>query len=170
MLITRLALGFAIFAASAFAQDDFGMGFMGEFRAVSKELTSLAEKTPADKYSWRPAPGVRSVSEVYIHIAVAHLFFLNTCGVKVDMSKARTAEKTIVNKDEVIAFLKDSMKAVEENYPKLDMKKAVKFSGKDTTVEGIMYHLIGHSSEHLGQSIAYARVNGIVPPWSEPSK
>src|SRR5579885_2545743 len=154
-------------AATASHAQDFGMGFMGEFKAVSKELTSLAEATPAEKFSWRPAPGVRSVSEVYIHIANAHLFFLNTCGVKVDMSKARDAEKKITAKPEVIAYLKETIAAVEENYPKLDLKKPVKFSGADTTVDGIMIHLIGHSSEHLGQSIAYARMNGIVPPWSK---
>ena len=164
---TRLAFLVAVAAVSACAQDTFGMGWMGEFKAVSKELTSLADATPADKFAWRPAPGVRSVSEVYIHIAVAHQFFLTTCGVKVDMSKARTAEKQITAKADVIAYLKDSIAAVEENYPKLDMKKAVKFSGQDTTVEGIMIHLIGHTSEHLGQSIAYARMNGIVPPWSK---
>ncbi len=154
-------------AATASHAQDFGMGFMGEFKAVSKELTSLAEATPAEKFSWRPAPGVRSVSEVYIHIANAHLFFLTSCGVKVDMSKARTAEKQITAKPDVIAYLQDTIKAVEENYPKLDLKKAVKFSGADTTVDGVMIHLIGHTSEHLGQSIAYARMNGIVPPWSK---
>src|SRR3954463_7060892 len=89
----RFAFLSVVAAASAYAQADFGMGFMGEFKGVSKELTSLAEATPADKFAWRPADGVRSVSEVYIHIANAHLFFLSTCGVKVDMSKARTAEK-----------------------------------------------------------------------------
>ncbi len=167
MVNTRLAVGLFFAAASAFAQGDFGMGFMGEFKAVSRELTSLADATPAEKFSWRPAPGVRSVSEVYVHIANAHLFFLSSCGVKVDMSKARTAEKQITAKPDVIAYLNDTIRAVEENYPKLDLKKSVKFSGQDTTVEGVMIHLIGHSSEHLGQSIAYARMNGIVPPWSK---
>jgi len=163
----RFAFLSVVAAASAYAQADFGMGFMGEFKAVSKELTSLAEATPADKFAWRPADGVRSISEVYIHIANAHLFFLSTCGVKVDMSKARSAEKEITAKADVIAYLKQTIAAVEENYPKLDLKKSVKFSGQDTTFEGVMIHLIGHSSEHLGQSIAYARMNKIVPPWSK---
>ncbi|MBZ5603833.1 MAG: DinB family protein [Acidobacteriia bacterium] len=169
MLNTRFAAFAVVFAASAFAQApaEFGMGWVPEFHASTKELVSLAEATPAEKFAWRPAQGVRSISEVYVHIAVAHMFFLTTCGVKADMSKVtRDAEKKITSKADVIAFLKESIAAVDENYPKLDMHKKVKFTGADTTVEGIMVHLISHTNEHLGQSIAYARMNGIVPPWS----
>ena len=79
---------------------------------------------------------------------------------------ARDAEKKVTTKDDVIKLLKASIDAVRENYPKLDMKKSVKFTGADTNIEGIMVHLISHTNEHLGQSIAYARMNGIVPPWS----
>jgi len=143
------------------------MAWMPEFNATTRELVSLAEATPPEKFAWRPAPGVRSISEVYVHIAVAHMFFLTQSGVKADMSKVtRDAEKKIMAKADVIAFLKESIAAVEENYPKMDLKKKVKFIDAETTVEGIMIHLISHTNEHLGQSIAYARMNGIVPPWS----
>ncbi|HWZ32373.1 MAG TPA: DinB family protein [Bryobacteraceae bacterium] len=159
-----------IFAATSFAQapkPEFGMAWMPEFNATTRELVSLAEATPPEKFAWRPAPGVRSISEVYVHIAVAHMFFLTQSGVKADMSKVtRDAEKKIMAKADVIAFLKESIAAVEENYPKMDLKKKVKFIDAETTVEGIMIHLISHTNEHLGQSIAYARMNGIVPPWS----
>jgi uncharacterized damage-inducible protein DinB len=173
MLTTRIVVPFLIAAGLASAQEKPGWatGWIGEFRATANEVQSLADATPADKFGWRPAEGVRSVSEVYVHIALAHMFFLTTCGVKVDMSKVtRDAEKKIVSKDDVVKFLKDSIAAVEENYPKLDLSKKVKFQGTDTTVEGVMIHLLAHTSEHLGQSIAYARMNGVVPPWSEPSK
>jgi uncharacterized damage-inducible protein DinB len=165
----RLPVLALVFAASVFAQEssDFGMGWMPEFKAVSKELTSLAEATPADKYAWRPAPGVRSVSEVYVHIAIANKFFMSLSGGKADMSKMKDAEKKITSKDDVLAFLKQSIQEVESNYPNLDMHKKIKFDGADTTVEALMVHCIGHTSEHLGQSIAYARMNGIVPPWSK---
>ncbi len=159
-----------IVSAQSKPKQEYGTGWMGEFNFTADEAVRLAEKIPADKFSWRPAPGVRSIGEVYVHIAVAHLFFLNTCGVKVDMSKARDAEKKITAKADVINFLKDSIAAVKENYPKLDMTKKAHIGDADTNVEGIMIHLIAHTSEHVGQSIAYARMNGIVPPWSEPSK
>ena len=173
MQTPRILIPFLIVAGLACAQNKPGWatGWMGEFRATADEVQSLADKIPAGKFSWRPAEGVRSISDVYVHIAVAHLFFLETCGVHVDMSKVtRDAEKKIVAKPDVVKFLKDSIAAVEENYPKLDLAKKVKFLDADTTVEGVMIHLLAHTSEHLGQSIAYARMNGVVPPWSEPSK
>jgi uncharacterized damage-inducible protein DinB len=175
MLTYRIVASTLITAALACAQakpkQEYGTGWMGEFNYTADEAVSLAEKTPADKFSWRPAEGVRSISEVYVHIAVAHYFFLNSCGVKVDMSKvARDAEKKITAKADVVKFLKESISAVKESYPKLDMQKKVHFQDADTNVEGIMIHLIAHTSEHTGQSIAYARMNGIVPPWSEPAK
>jgi uncharacterized damage-inducible protein DinB len=170
MLNLRFAMSALIFAATSFAQapkPEFGMAWMPEFNATTRELVSLAEATPPEKFAWRPAPGVRSISEVYVHIAVAHMFFLTQSGVKADMSKVtRDAEKKIIAKADVIAFLKESIAAVEENYPKMDLKKKVKFIDAETTVEGIMIHLISHTNEHLGQAIAYARMNGIVPPWS----
>ena len=175
MLISRIVASTLITAALAGAQSkpkqEWGTGWTGEFNFTADEAIRLAEKVPADKYSWRPAEGVRSISEVYVHIAIAHMFFLRTCGVDVDASKlARDAEKKIVAKDDVVKFLKESIAAVDENYPKLDLHKKVKFQGADTTIEGVMIHLLAHTSEHMGQSIAYARMNGVVPPWSEPSK
>jgi uncharacterized damage-inducible protein DinB len=173
MLTPRIVFPFLIAAACACAQDkpEFAMGWVPEFHATARQVVQLAEAMPASKYSWRPGDGVRSVSEVYVHIAIAHMFFLRTCGVNVDASKfARDAEKKIVAKEDVVKFLKESIAAVDENYPKLDLHKKVKFQGADTTIEGVMIHLLAHTSEHMGQSVAYARVNGIVPPWSEPSK
>ncbi len=173
MLKPRIVLPFLIAAACASAQPkaEFAMGWVPEFHVTARQVVQLAEAMPASKYSWRPGEGVRSVSEVYVHIALAHMFFLNTCGAHVDMSKVtRDAEKKIVAKDDVVKFLKESIAAVEENYPKLDLHKAVKFQGADTTIEGVMIHLLAHTSEHMGQSVAYARINGVVPPWSEPSK
>ena len=171
MLNIRLAIPLVIFAGAAFAQESnpgFAMGWLPEFNATTKELVSLAEATPAEKFSWRPADGIRSVSEVYVHIALAHSFFLTSCGVKVNIPGiARDAEKKITAKADVIKLLQDTIVAVQENYPKLDLKKSVKFMGADTTVDGIMIHLMAHTNEHLGQSIAYARMNGIVPPWSK---
>jgi len=175
MLISRIVASTLITAALAGAQSkpkqEWGTGWTGEFNFTADEAITLAEKVPADKYSWRPAEGVRSISEVYVHIAIAHYYFLSLSGVKIDPSKmSRDAEKKITSKADVVKFLKESIAAVKENYPKLDMAKKAHMGDADTNVEGIMIHLIAHTSEHVGQSIAYARMNGIVPPWSEPAK
>ena len=162
-----------IAAACACAQPkaEFAMGWVPEFHVTARQTVQLAEAMPASMYGWRPGPGVWSVSEVYVHIAVANFFFLRTCGVNVDMSKLpRDAERRSSPRDDVVKFLKESIAAVDENYPKLDLHKPVKFQGADTTIEGVMIHLLAHTSEHMGNPCAYARINGVVPPWSMPSK
>jgi hypothetical protein len=73
----------------------------------------------------------------------------------------------ITAKAEVIQYLKASQELVRQSYPKAELQKKVKFLGKDTTVDAVYLRCIVHSNEHMGQSIAYARMNGIVPPWSE---
>jgi len=79
---------------------------------------------------------------------------------------SKNLPKGIVSKADLAKWLKDSEDAVRAAYPKADMKKAVKFLGKDTTVEGVFLRLLVHSHEHMGQLIAYARSTGVVPPWS----
>ncbi len=148
-----------------------GEGWLPEFNHASSQIVALAEATPAEKFTWRPAPGVRSVSEVYMHIAIANYFFVAQTGVKAAadvLSKLKPdTEKTVTAKAEVIRWLKDSQDLVRASYPKADFQKKVKFLGKDTTVDAVYLRCVVHSNEHMGQSIAYARMNGIKPPWSD---
>src|SRR3984957_17243760 len=78
-------------------------GYDGEWGHVSRQLIALAEATPAEKFSWRPAPGVRSVSEVYMHIALANFYLLSVTGPKMPAGmKSPDLEKTVTAKAEVI--------------------------------------------------------------------
>ena len=176
-MLTRtigVATGLSLLALLVFAQTlppDIGTGWMGEFRHASKQLNALAEATPAEKFSWRPAPGVRSVSEVYMHIAAGNYFLLTQAGVKLPpeiASKLKPdTEKKVTEKADVIKWLKDSQDLVRDSYPKADRDKKMKFFGvNDTTVEGVYLRILVHNHEHMGQSIAYARMMGVVPPWS----
>ena len=72
------------------APEGIWQGYDGEWLHVSQQLIALAEATPADKFSWRPAPGVRSTSEVYMHIAIANFYLL---GLPVRRCR-RTSKKT----------------------------------------------------------------------------
>jgi uncharacterized damage-inducible protein DinB len=168
-----LVLIFALLAGiAALAQNDgpgAGQGWLPEFNHSSRQILALAEATPADKFAWRPGAGVRSVSEVYMHIAVANYFLLNLAGVKLENPPKITAdtEKTVKEKAEVIRWLKNSFDAVRKAYPPASPQKAVKFFGADSNVENIYLRILVHNHEHMGQSIAYARTNGIVPPWSK---
>jgi uncharacterized damage-inducible protein DinB len=147
-------------------------GYDGEWGHVSRQLVALAEATPAEKFSWRPAPGVRSMSEVYMHIALANFYLLSVTGPKMpaDM-KAPDLEKTVMGKADVIDWLKRSLEAVKTAHAGIkpaDFTRKVKIGDRDATVDGMYLRIIVHANEHMGQLIAYARMNGIVPPWSKP--
>ena len=169
---TRLLLVLIAAGLLAWAQNDgpgTGQGYLPEFNHSSRQLLQLAEATPAEKFAWRPAPGVRSVSEVYMHIAVANFFLLSQAGAKVENAPkiTQTTEKEVKDKAAVIGWLKDSFEALRKAYPAAELQKPAKFFGQDSKVENIYLRILVHNHEHMGQSIAYARMNGIVPPWSK---
>jgi uncharacterized damage-inducible protein DinB len=147
-------------------------GFRGEFLRnlddVQKKIIDLATAVPADKYSWRPSDGVRSVSEVYMHIAGGNYFLATFLGVKPPADMPKDIEK-IHDKPAVLAELKksfDHVRNVVNNTSDADLEKSVNMFGDPTTQRGVYVTMLAHLHEHLGQSIAYARINGVVPPWS----
>ena len=145
-------------------------GYDGEWGHVSRQLIQLAEAIPADKYSWRPAPGVRSVSEVFMHIVLANFWLLSVTGPKMPPDLKQEMEKTVTKKADVIDWLKRSLDAVKTARAHLkpgDLERKVKVDGKTVTVDGMYLRIIVHANEHMGQLVAYARMNGIVPPWSK---
>jgi uncharacterized damage-inducible protein DinB len=170
MRITTLLLGISALAGVAAAQDsttDAGAGWAPEFKMAGRQIIALAEAIPAEKYGWRPGPGVRSVSEVLMHTASGNYFFLRSIGVKAGEDLPKNPENTVTTKADVVRWLKASFDTLAENYPKIDKQKAVKFLGHDATCEGVLLRALAHANEHLGQMIAYARVNGVTPPWSK---
>jgi uncharacterized damage-inducible protein DinB len=144
-------------------------GYDGEWLHVSQQLVALAEATPAGKFSWRPAPDVRSTSEVYMHIALANFYLLSVTGPKMPAEMKEGMEKSVTAKAEVISWLKRSLDAVKQAHlavtPK-DLERKVHIADRDATVDGMYLRIIVHANEHMGQPIAYARMSGVVPPWS----
>jgi uncharacterized damage-inducible protein DinB len=176
MTTTGIRLGAGIVAAGllALAQKvppELGKGWLPEFNLAARQTLQLAEAIPAEKYSWRPAPGVRSVSEVFVHIATTNGFLLGQAGVKLSsgppLKLQGDLEKTVTSKADVIALLRWSQDMVRAAYPTADRTKAVKFFGSDTTADGLFLRILVHAHEHMGQSVAYARMIGVVPPWSQ---
>lgn len=170
MKVANFLLSLAALASLAVAQDsmsDAGAGWTPEFKMAGRQLVSLAEAIPAEKFEWRPAPGVRSVSELLMHTASGNYFFLRSMGVKAGEDMPKNPEKTVVKKAEVLQWLKASFEAVEQSAPKIDKQKVVKFLNHDATCEGVLLRALSHANEHLGQLIAYARINGVAPPWSK---
>ena len=135
------------------------------------KLIALAEATPADKYTWRPNDKVRTTGEVFAHVAGGNYFIPTLWGVKPpDGVDPRTFDKDAGDKAKTIDSLKKSFEHVHkviESASDADLDKTVKIFDHDGTVrEGYMI-IASHAHEHLGQSIAYARSVGIVPPWSQ---
>jgi len=155
-----------------FAQAPEGIwqGYDGEWKHVSQQLIALAEATPAEKFAWRPAPGVRSTSEVYMHIVMGNFWLLSKTGPKMPADLKDDAEKTVTSKADVIAWLKRSLDAVKEAHLAAkpdDLARNVHIADRDATVDGIYLRIVIHANEHMGQLIAYARMTGVAPPWSK---
>jgi len=155
-----------------FAQDSLEglwQGYDGEWKHLSRQLIELAEATPADKFAWRPAPGVRSTGEVYMHIAMSNFYLLSITGPKMPADLKEDMEKTVTSKADVISWLKRSLDAVKEAHlavTQQDLPRKVQVFNRDATVDGIYLRILVHDNEHMGQLIAYARMTGVVPPWS----
>jgi uncharacterized damage-inducible protein DinB len=137
---------------------------------VSQQLTALAEATPAEKFAWRPAAGIRSTSEVYMHIVFANFYLLSITGPKMPADLKQGMEKTVTSKAEVITWLKRSLEAVKEAHlaaKPADLQRKVHIADRDATVDGMYLRILVHDNEHMGQLIAYARMTGVVPPWAK---
>ena len=152
------------------APEGIWQGYDGEWKHVSQQLVDLAEATPQDKFSWRPAPGVRSTSEVYMHIADANFYLLSVTGPKMPADLKEEMEKSITTKADVINWLKRSLDAVKQAHASVtprDLERKVHIFDRDATVDGMYLRIIVHANEHMGQLVAYARMTGVTPPWSK---
>jgi uncharacterized damage-inducible protein DinB len=163
-----------LFAARpVFAQnlpEGIWQGYDGEWRHVSAQLLALAEATPEEKFSWRPAPGVRSTSEVYMHIAIANFGLLAFTGPKVPADLKEGLETSVTAKADVINWLKRSLDAVRQAHlaaTTKDLQRKVHIYDRDTNADGMYLRIIVHANEHMGQLVAYARMSGVAPPWSK---
>lgn len=143
---------------------------------LEEQVLALANAVPEEKYSWRPGPGVRSFKEVFLHIAFGNQLLLNIAdGTKLEEVQKQIetnakAEGDPLNKQQVLQKLSSSFTAVREameNAAAGSLARDVQFFQTATTRRGVLTFIDTHVAEHLGQAIAYARMNGIVPPWSK---
>jgi len=148
-------------------------GFRGEFLWQlddgGKKLVSLAEAIPAEKYGWRPGEGVRSTSELFMHVAGANYWLPSLMGVEVPEGISRGMEKTVTEKADVLEHLQRSIEHLRRAALAMDdadLERPVKIFDRESSARGLFLICLTHSWEHLGQAIAYARMNGVVPPWT----
>lgn len=168
-LLLTVILGAALQAQQRDPYEGLWQGFDGEWGHVSRQLVALAEAIPPEKYTWRPAPGVRTTSEVFMHTTLNNFYLLSATGPKPPAGLDGTAERGITDKADVIRWLRQSLEAVKTARAGLkpgDLQRKVKHLGRDATVDGMYLRIIIHANEHMGQLIAYARSIGVTPPWS----
>lgn len=146
------------------------------FSQMEKQAISLAQAVPEDKYGWRPAAGVRSFREVFLHMAYANRLLLDVMGglkgeeLQKRIEAQMKAEGEALTKAQVLEKLTESFAAVRsalEGARAAALSRDLDYFGRATTQRGVLASLNTHIAEHLGQAIAYSRMNGIVPPWSK---
>ena len=143
--------------------------FLKSIADVEEKALSLAAATPEKKFAWRPGKGVRSVSEVYMHMAGANFILPSFAGIKAPEGLSPEMEKTVTEKAKVVESLKSSFahvkKAIEDT-PDANLDNVVKTFLGEMSVRSLYLVAVNHGHEHLGQSIAYARMSGVTPPWT----
>ncbi|MBI1355408.1 MAG: DUF1572 domain-containing protein [Acidobacteria bacterium] len=166
LLLSLLSLGLT---GSAFA-DAYKDEALARVNQLEQKFIGLAKAMPQDTMTWRPMEGVRSVSELYLHIAGADLGLTAAIGTPPPAGFDRKGyEQSTTDKAKIVAELEKGfahMKKAINALPDGGQENATKIFGRDTTLRGATWTLLEHASEHLGQAIAYARSNKVVPPWT----
>ncbi|HVP61551.1 MAG TPA: DinB family protein [Myxococcaceae bacterium] len=172
--LPAFAQGGAAPAATAPAST-FQSDVVGVLGHVQEQMVSLEQAMPQNKFNWRPGKGVRSVAEVYLHAAGGGYFFGKLIGFEVppEIAAVKDLEKSTTDKAKIQKALTDSFTwfgSQVKALPDAELGKTVDFFGRPMTKRALIIAAVGHYQEHLGQSIAYARTNGVVPPWSKGGK
>lgn len=164
---------------AAAQQDKLVADLLADVSEVEQKMVSLAKKMPADKFDWRPGTGVRSFSEVVMHVAADNYFIPAMVGVTADAATGikgddyKTAvayEQRKLARDAAIAEMEKSfahLKKALQGTSTARLSESVNMFGQSSTIQKTWILAATHLHEHLGQAIAYARSNNVVPPWSQ---
>lgn len=163
--------GNSMSAQAAPAPFDYKAKFLSDMKDLQTKFVGLAQAFPQDKYTWRPGEGVRSVSEVFLHVALGNYFLTSQLGAKLPegitpnpaYEKSTTDKAAIVDAlNKSFAFMTSSIQGMSAD----DLAKGHQVFGRPSTGSDVLFIIVLDLHEHLGQQIAYARVNGVVPPWT----
>lgn len=146
----------------------FKADVLANFDAAANKLVQLAEAIPQEKYSWSPAPGVRTTAQVFLHVAGGNYFLGSFLGNSMPEG-IRDIEKE-TDKAKVIATLKaanDAARKYIQDAEGPELAKTVDMFGRQQSKRAVLMSIASHAHEHLGQAIAYSRSVGVAPPWSK---
>lgn len=149
---------------------DYRKEFLLQFDQSMDKFLQLAEAMPAERFKWSPGPGVMEVGQVYMHVArYNYQYPLNSLGAPKPSGVNLDAMEQVRDKAAVLRALRESADYVRSAARAIEgqqWSKATRLYGREVPQWSVMLQLVAHMNEHLGQSIAYARMNKIVPPWS----
>jgi uncharacterized damage-inducible protein DinB len=133
------------------------------------QISILANAFSEEQYNWRPAEGVRSVGEVILHTAAANYFLVSMLGFQIPIDVDMAGMEKLKGKQEIIDALNKSFEYAKEKIGAVkseDFGKEIDLGFNKLSTVATMMVVLEHTGEHKGQLIAYARANGITPPWS----
>ncbi len=157
-------------------QRDQAKEYLDEFEWSCRHVIPLAEALPEEAYSWRPAPGMRSFGELFMHTGAGNLMLLGEAGVRhpaglgeaPDLATVQRLQKEVTSKKEIIEWLKRGCEAVPPAWraeTQESLARKVQFSGREQTVYAVYLRLLCRQIEQMGQLIVYARIKGVPLPW-----
>lgn len=143
---------------------------LADLQGVQKKFVDLANALPADKLTWRPSADSRSFAEVFLHVAGERYGILGLMGVAPPAGfDGKTFEKSTTDRGRIVEELNKSWEFTQKaisGMTNADFAKLLPKLGPQANAGDVVYILVADAHEHLGQSVAYARENNIVPPWT----
>ena len=170
-LFTLGLLSLAAAVPTPGASQSAPMGVRAEMLAqlddAAGKIQQLAEAIPQEKLAWRPGTGVRSVGEVLMHVTGGNYYLPTFAGVKAPADAPQG--ENVSDRAQAIQQVRrsfDHVRNVIRNMSDADLDKPTTMFGQQSTYRNVLFTTVTHAHEHLGQLIAYARSNGVTPPWS----
>jgi hypothetical protein len=175
-----LLLGIGASATGAWSQDaaadhtapsyDMKAQSLQDLEGIQKKMVALANALPDDKLTWRPSSDSRSFAEVFLHVSGERYGILSLMGAQPPAGfDGKTFEKSTTDRAKIVDELNKSWeftKTAINGMTNADFARAIPKLGPQANAGDVVYILVADAHEHLGQSIAYARENAIVPPWT----
>ena len=170
-----LLVAVVLIPASVVRAQDAPAGFRGEFlhqfdQSMAK-IVALAEAVPAETYGRRPVPAVMPLAHTFAHVARFNYEYpARAMGIATPAGIDRDTLERVADKSEVLVLLRRSAEHVRQavrRMPDAQLAQITTLYGRRVPQWAVLLQLLAHMDDHLGQSIAYARVSGVVPPWSQ---
>lgn len=144
--------------------------FLGHFETSSYKITELARVMPEALYTWAPSEGVMTVAEVYTHLARYNFMYLNeNLGIAPPNGLDYADLESITDKERIRDLFETSVQHVKTSVAAMTeeaLSEKTTLYGRDVASWSVLFQLVSHMNEHVGQSVAYARMNDVAPPWS----